>query len=272
MSSAAPTKRDYATNRLPAGKGLAELFAPIVQSTVGMKAIVAITGLALIGFVIGHMVGHLKMFAGQTDYNKYAHFLKSTGPLLWIARGGLLLIFVLHVLFTIRLVKRSKAARPVPYHYSQTIQASAASRFMFYAGLAMLAFVIFHLVHFTMGRVLGIQALNRETGVIEQVNYLDVVDADGLHDVYSLMVDAFRNPVLSGLYLAALFFLYLHLSHGISSMFQTLGLNTPRTQGFYKVAGQALAVLICLGYASVVVAIWVGKVPVRPTYVSLPPL
>jgi succinate dehydrogenase / fumarate reductase, cytochrome b subunit len=268
MSSAAPTKRDYTPNQV-ANKGMFAWVLPLLTSTVGMKSIVAVTGLALIGFVIGHMIGHLKMFAGPEDYNKYAKFLKDTGPLLWVARGGIIVMFVLHVLLTIRLRARSKAARPVPYAYMQTIQASSASRSMMWLGLAILAFVIFHLAHFTLGYVKGIEAIDQSTGKTVMANYLDVVDAGGRHDVYGIVVDGFKNPIISILYLFAMFVLYMHLSHGISSVFQTLGLNTPRTQAAYKAGAKVLALVIVLGYSSVVVAVWAGLLAKQSTFLPM---
>jgi succinate dehydrogenase / fumarate reductase, cytochrome b subunit len=138
---------------------------------------------------------------------------------------------------------------------------------MLYAGLVMLFFVIFHLAHFTLGYVKPISAVNAKTGAVESVNYLAVLDKEGMHDVYSIMVDGFKNPLISILYLIALGSLYLHLSHGISSLFQTLGLNSPKTQGTLKAAGVGLSLLIVLGYASVVVAIWAGGIPAVKTFV-----
>ncbi|QVL30022.1 succinate dehydrogenase cytochrome b subunit [Telmatocola sphagniphila] len=269
MSSAAPTKRDQAPNTLPHGKGLLNWLSPLVSSTVGMKIIVALTGIGLIGFVIGHMIGHLKMFAGQEAYNNYAKFLKDLGPLLWIARGGLLAIFVIHILLTLRLRARAKAARPVNYLYVQTVQASPASRFMMYAGLAILAFVIFHIAHFTLGYLVGAQALDRSTGKYVLANYLDLRDAAGRHDVYSAMISGLSNPILAIIYLAAMGMLFMHLTHGSFSLFQTLGLNTPRTDRFLKIAARLLAIVVTLGYSLVVIAVWSGWLKPAATFLAV---
>ena len=264
MSRAAPTKRDHPTNTAPAGRGVRDWLKPFVTSSVGMKVTTALTGIGLTGFVIVHMVGNLQVlpaFGGQDAINSYARSLKDLGPLLWVARGGLLAIFVLHVYLALTLAMRARTARPVPYRHPATIQASAASLNMHWTGLAILGFVIFHLTHFTFGWVNTATALDPGTGTMVDANYLSLVDAKGRHDVYSMVVAGFRNPVVSAIYLVAMAFLYLHLSHGIGSVFQTLGLNTPRTQPFVTGLSRTLAVLVVAGNVWIVIAVWAGLVP-----------
>jgi succinate dehydrogenase cytochrome b subunit len=261
MSSAAPTKRLYPTNTLPSRKGVINWLRPFVTSSVGMKATTAVTGFLLTGFVIIHLIGNLKIFAGRDSINAYAQFLKDQGPLLWVARGGLLAVFALHVYLALTLASRSRAARPVPYQHPATIQASTASVTMPWTGFAILAFVLLHLAHYTFGWVKTTKALDPASGSIVHANYLSLVDPVGRHDVYSMMVAGFRDPVISIVYLVAMAFLYVHLSHGIGSVFQTLGLNTPRVQPFISRLSRVLAVLIVAGNVAIIVAVWAGLVP-----------
>lgn len=258
MSSTAPTKQAHSTNTLPSGKGVFDWVKPFLTSTVGMKVTTAITGTALTFFVIGHLVGNLKILDGRDSLNAYAHFLKSLGPWLWVARGGLLAAFALHIVLALYLKKRSVDARPVKYAYPKTIQASFASRTMPWTGSVILLFVLFHLAHYTLGYISTTEARHEVTKKIVQVNYLDLIDDKGRHDVYSMVVAGFNNPVVCGIYIAAMIFLVLHLSHGISSVFQTLGLNTPRVQPFVKRMSWGLALLIGLGNIGIVVTVKAG--------------
>jgi succinate dehydrogenase / fumarate reductase cytochrome b subunit len=260
MSSAAPTKREFSTNTLRSRRGLIDWLKPFFTTSVGMKATTGLTGFLLTGFVIVHLVGNLQVFAGQDAINGYAAFLKSLGPGLWIARGGLLAIFILHLYLTLTLNLRARRARPVPYRYHQSIQASTSSRTMVWTGLATFVFILFHLAHYTFGLVGTTYALNPDKGYV-QTNYLSLVDPLGRHDVYSMTVAGFRDPVISILYLLAQVILFLHLSHGIGSMFQSLGLNSPRIQPCLSALARVLAFLILAGNVAIVVAIWLGRIP-----------
>jgi succinate dehydrogenase / fumarate reductase cytochrome b subunit len=264
MSSAAPTKKLLRTNTLPAGKGVLDWLKPFVTTSVGMKATTAVTGFLLTGFVILHLIGNLQVFpalGGQEAINSYAKSLRDLGPVLWIGRGALLVIFLLHIYLALTLAVRASAARPVPYQHPATIQASTSSVTMPWTGLALLAFVVFHLAHFTFGWVTTTTAADPRTGHDIQANYLSLVDPAGRHDVYSMVVAGFKNPVMSVLYIVAMGFLYVHLSHGIGSVFQTLGLNTPRTQPFVTGLSRTLAILLAGGNIAIAVLVWLGYVP-----------
>jgi len=268
MSSLMPTKRDYSPNRLPDKKGLLDWLLPFVSSSVGGKITVAVTGLGLTGFVVVHLIGNLKLFAGRDAINSYAEFLKSWGVVLWIARFGLLLFFLLHIATAVRLRKRAREARPIPYQRPATIQATLASRTMLATGVAILVFVLFHLAHYTFGWLATTTATELGTGAKVTANYLSLVDASGRHDVYSMVVAGFRNPLIGLLYIVGQIALLTHLSHGISSTFQTLGLNAPRFQPTVKIAGYGLAAAIAFGNSLIVVAVWVGWIPIFETYVA----
>lgn len=263
-----------------------------LRSSVGSKYTVALTGLALIGFVLIHMAGNLTIFAGQDAMNSYAQKLKQMGPLLWVARAGLLAVFVLHVVVALRLNWANREARPVRYAYEDTLRASWASRHMVLTGLVLLAFILYHLAHFTWG--LTHQAdtqIMPGRGAIEAKspdfpkNYLDLAerrspngkgyapepwvnlrdkekeqDPDYRHDVYSMVVAGFRVWWISALYIVSMVFLALHLWHGGSSLFQSLGVNAHTWQRVVSYAGPVTAVVILVGNCSIPVAVLLGLV------------
>ena len=213
-------------------------------STIGKKVVMALTGLALFLFVIGHLAGNLQVFLGQEVFNAYAAFLKGLGPMLWVLRGGLLLVFVLHVATAYSLSRVNAQARPEAYRSKNTVQASAASLYMLQSGTVILIFVIIHLLHFTLG--------------VLQPEHFSLVDVEGRHDVYSMLIRGFENVPYAAGYIVAMCFLGLHLSHAIASLFQTLGINHPRyTSGLQKVS-KALGILVALGYLAIPIAVLFG--------------
>jgi succinate dehydrogenase / fumarate reductase cytochrome b subunit len=252
MSSLAPSKRELKTNSLPSSAGLLAWLKPYFTSTVGSKVIVAVTGVLLLGFVIAHMAGNLQMFAGAKKINEYAKFLKDLGPMLWVARIGLLVVLITHMLLSLSLKKRSLEARPIGYMRPNTIQATFASLTMVQTGLLIFLFIIYHIAHFTLGW----------TQTANGTNFLELRDPsnESLQDVYRMTIAGFLNPWVSLIYLAAQIVLFIHLSHGVGSVFQTLGLNTPRTARFFRCFGIAVAGVILVGNCSIVLAIWFGIV------------
>jgi succinate dehydrogenase / fumarate reductase cytochrome b subunit len=258
MSSSAPSKRERRPNTLSSGRGIIAWVEPFFRSSVGNKVLVALTGIVLTAFVVAHMIGNIQIFAGPDKLNAYAKWLKDLGPLLWIARIGLILVFVLHVYLAIRLKWRANRARPVKYVHREAIQASIASRTMVLTGFLILFFVLFHLAHFTFGWVKQVEAYDPATGRLVMSNYLAIVDAQGRHDVYRMVIAGYQDPIVSIFYIIAQLFLLLHLSHGVSSVFQTLGWNSPRFQPFSKGLGWTIALLVAVGNILIVVAVWYG--------------
>jgi len=256
MASHAPTKTTQSVNTLPSGKGVVDWIKPFVTTTVGMKVTTAVTGTMLTGFVIGHLIGNLKLLDGRDALNGYAHFLQSLGPWLWAARGGLLVALVLHMTLAIYLNVKARAARPVGYAYPNTVVASYASRTMVWTGLAIFVFLVYHLAHFTFGVFGMAEARHEITKNIVQVSYLDLLDDKGRRDVYSMVVDGFRHPAVAGLYVVAQLFLMYHLSHGIASVFQTLGLNTPRVQTAVRRLSWTVAILLAAGNVALVASVY----------------
>ena len=218
-------------------------FVKAGNSTIGLKAIVALTGAGLFGFVIIHLLGNLQMYIGQDQMNAYAHGLKHS-PILWPARLGLLTIFVIHIGATVRLKARSNAARPQGYAFEDTVQASWASRHMIYTGFLILGFVLFHLAHYTL--------------LLTNPEFATYHDAMGRHDVYRMFVEGFSNPLVSAIYIAAMVVLGLHLSHGVQSMFQTLGTNNSQWRPLFQKIGLAGTLFVVAGNISLPIAVMAG--------------
>ncbi len=228
---------------------------PLVQSllrfyhsSIGKKIIVALTGAALMGFLVAHLLGNLLIFSGPEAINGYAKKLQDLGPLLYVARGGLLAAVVLHVLGTVQLVRMNRAARPRNYAVETVRQATKASRVMIWSGLTIAAFVLYHLAHFTW-------ALGNEYHNPAIARYWV---EPGVHNVYNMVVDGFRVWYVSAFYIVAMFLLCSHLSHGFASVFQTLGLATPRLRQPIKLAGHLFAWGLFLGNISIPLAIFTG--------------
>lgn len=221
-------------------------FITYVRSSVGAKQVMAITGLGLVLFAILHMLGHLGMFAGRDAYNSYAHTLQSLGALKWIARGGLLGIFVVHVAMAIRLVTMNRAARPVSYAVYRPVSASTAGRAMAMTGIVVLAFLIFHLVHFTFGMV--------------QPDYFHTLDPAKRFDAYTMYIRGFQVLPIYVTYLIAILLFAMHLAHGAVSWLQSLGLRHPKYQGFLRGFGPALTIILFVGYMAPPTAVLVGAI------------
>jgi succinate dehydrogenase / fumarate reductase, cytochrome b subunit len=243
----------------PPGATPTDWLTTYLTSSVGQKILVGFTGISLVGFVFFHMIGNLKMFSGQESINKYAHFLKhDLGVLIWIARAGLLGLFALHLFLAIKLKLMSKKARPIAYANQLSAQASIASKTMIWTGLVTLAFVIFHLAHFTFGYVHEAEVAS-SSGVVVKTNYLNL-EHKGYHDVYSMVKAGFETPWISVLYIVCQLLLFIHLSHGITSSLQTLGLVGKRFTPAAKALGWGLAATIFVGNLAIVVAVWLKQV------------
>jgi succinate dehydrogenase / fumarate reductase cytochrome b subunit len=219
-------------------------------SSVGRKWIVAVTGLVLFGFVVGHLVGNLQIFLGPEPLNRYGNFLQNLGELLWLIRFGLLAMLLAHIYFTIKLRLENRAARPQKYAVTHYRAASLPARWMALSGLMVLCFIIFHLLHFTVQSV--------------DPSFKELHDAKGRHDVYTMMIKGFENLWASGFYIVAVGLLAMHLNHGIGSLFQTLGLNSAKVRPLWEKGGVAFSWLIFLGYASIPVAVITKLLPHNP--------
>jgi succinate dehydrogenase / fumarate reductase cytochrome b subunit len=214
-----------------------------LSSTIGKKQIVAVTGLIWAGFVLTHMAGNMLILVGADAYNKYSYTLISN-PFLIIAELILAVSFLIHVGLAIQLSIQDKAARPIkPYQLPSNCEkrASFASRTMIYTGLVTLVFVIWHLKTFKWGS-----------------EYTTTVHGVEMRDLHKLVLEKFSDPLYFGLYIAALIVLGLHLSHGASSLVQSLGFGSVRNKKL-KRAGWAFAAIVALGFISQPLYVFLGR-------------
>jgi len=206
----------------------------------------AVTGLMLILFVIGHMLGNLTIFVGQDLLNSYAHHLAGLGPLLWVVRIGLLGIVGLHILTAVQVTLENRKARPVPYQRVKSAATTYAARTMALSGFIVLFYIVYHLMHFTF-----------------RVTHPEIshgVDAHGYRDVFSMVVFSFRDPLVSVFYVFSMGLLSMHLSHGFKSLFQSLGLNSEKLNSKISLLSGTLAILIFIGYSSIPLAVLFGLI------------
>jgi succinate dehydrogenase / fumarate reductase, cytochrome b subunit len=211
----------------------------IWQTAIGKKAIMAITGVILFGYTIGHMAGNLQVFISEAKINAYARFLHGTLWLLWGTRVILLVSVILHIWAAVSLTAMSAAARPVGYRKWNARSSSVASRTMFWTGLVLLAFVVFHLLHLTTGTV-----------------HPDFKDLQPYHN---LVVGLSVIPV-GAFYIVAMLCLGFHLIHGVYSLFQSLGLSHPAYSPRVRVFATLFTLLVVGGFLAVPVAVLAGVI------------
>ena len=217
------------------------------RSQIGKKIVMAVTGIVLIGFVIAHMIGNLKIFEGANEINAYSRFLRevgqpelSYGQLLWLVRIVLLVCVALHIIAALQLTRMSWAARPDGYTVKRELETTFAGRMMRWGGVVLAAFVIFHLFHMTGGLV------GFEPG---QFRHLAV---------YQNVLAAFAVWPVAIFYIVAMGALCLHLTHGIWSMLQTLGWSTARNEAMLKIVSNVIGIAVFLGFSYVPVAVLAG--------------
>ena len=213
-------------------------------SSIGKKLIVAVTGAALVLFLAGHLTGNMLMYMSQEDFDHYAHFLHNMlhGAGIWVARIGLLGCIVLHVLATIALVIQNKKAKIISYEKDTYVQANSGSRWMIWSGLTILFFIVFHILHFTV-------RVDSELAIIAK------------ESPYQMVINGFKgHPLVSLFYILAMTCLCSHLSHGVSSIFQTLGLRTRKNAKLISIGSWAYTIIIYVGFISVPISIYFGLI------------
>jgi succinate dehydrogenase / fumarate reductase cytochrome b subunit len=220
--------------------------AGLLGSTIGRKILMALSGLFLAGFVIAHMAGNLHVFEGAAEINEYGEFLREMGSplvphqaLLWANRILLIAAFGVHIAMWISVWRKSQDARRHGYREYDRVVFSKVSLLMAYAGVFILLFVVFHILHMTTGDV-----------------HPDFVHGDVYHN---LLVGLGGWPI-AGVYILAAAAVGLHLYHGIWSATQTLGLNFPRIERWRRPVSIAIALIVGLGFALVPLAIATGMV------------
>jgi succinate dehydrogenase / fumarate reductase cytochrome b subunit len=221
-----------------------------VTSSIGKKWIVGLSGGLLVLFVLAHLAGNLTIYLGPygEGINVYAQALHSSPILLWGARGGLLVVFFAHIFTTLSLVLENRRARPQRYAVKARVQSTIFARSMALSGLVVLSFLIFHVLQFAAG----------------MSPHSHLYDLEGRHDVAAMIILSFHNVWVSGFYLLSLLLLGMHLSHGISSVFQTVGLNGRKSAALIKNGALAISWALMLGFASIPVAAVVGYLKVLP--------
>ncbi len=213
-----------------------------VRSSIGAKHVMAVTGLLLLLFAVVHMIGHLQMFGGRDVYNRYAHFLQSLWEVKWPIRAGLLGLLVVHMIIAIGLVSKNRAARPVAYAMYKPVTSSVAGRAMALTGLAVFAFLAFHILHFT----------------VKTVQPYNVVDGEGRFDAYGMFVAGFSQLWVYAIYAAGMVVLALHLGHGAASWLQSLGFRHPKYP--YDKLGVPIAAFLFVGYMVPPTAVLLGGI------------
>jgi succinate dehydrogenase / fumarate reductase cytochrome b subunit len=227
------------------------IVSTLFKSSLGKKYVMASTGLVLFLFVVAHLAGNLQFFLGRETINRYGHFLQSNPELLWPARLFLLLMIGLHIWSAIKLTLENRAARPVAYAQLKTAGSTYASRTMMMSGLIIFFFIVYHILHFTV----QVKAVNLANADFDR--FMDP-NQNTWHDVYRMMVIGFSNLWVSLFYLVGMALLCLHLSHGISSMFQSLGWKSPAYAPTLDKLARIAGVVIFLGYASIPIAVLCG--------------
>ena len=213
-------------------------------SSLGKKYLMALSGIVLVGFVFVHMAGNLQILMGQDKINAYAHALQSLPlPILWGSRLFLLLAVVVHAVTAYQLVKENRAARPNRNDVEKTQRAGIASLKMGLTGSILLAFIVFHLLHFT------IRTIYPEYS--EMMTTVGSPDTNEIHDVYSMVLAGFQNTWISVFYVVAMFLLCGHLAHGVSSAFQSLGIRSENWRVKLELAAKAYAWVIFVGFSIV---------------------
>ncbi len=213
----------------------------LLSSTIGKKIVMAVTGVILVGFVVAHMSGNLLLFVGPEALNEYGRWLRTLlhGAGLWIVRGVLLVAVVLHIASAWSLTRAARTARPVPYKQLVPDASTYASRTMRWGGVIVLAFILFHLMHLTIGNV-----------------HPDFVPGD----VYHNMVAGFRVWPVSLFYVVAMVLLGFHLRHGVWSMLHTLGLSHASYRALARRAALGIALIVTLGFIACPMAVLIGLV------------
>lgn len=216
----------------------------LYDSTIGKKAVMAVTGVVLFGFVLAHLVGNLQIFIpansnGLYKIDEYAKMLHSMPAVLWAARLTLLTSVILHIWSSIALARTQNRARPVGYAKKDNAHSSYASRTMMLSGPIIAVFIIYHLLHFTGGQV--------------HPDYQEM-------SVHQNVVRGFQQIPASLFYILAMTLLGFHLNHGLWSLFQSLGISHPRYTPYLKGFAQVFSFLIVAGNISMPLAILFGLV------------
>jgi succinate dehydrogenase / fumarate reductase, cytochrome b subunit len=217
------------------------------EAPIGKKVVMAITGVILFGYVIGHLLGNLQIYASHDQINNYAAFLHSPANVipLWVIRALLLAAVILHITSAVQLWNQNNAARPIAYARKSDVPTAYAARTMRWSGVIVGLFIVFHILHLTSGVIPGLPA--EELG-------------PNSPNVRANLVHGFQNPLVAGFYILAMILLCMHLYHGLYSMFQSVGFSHPKYTPRIKKAAAIVAILIAVGNISIPIAVLAGIV------------
>lgn len=234
----------------------------------------AVTGVILIGFVIGHLVGNLQVFQDPDHINGYAHFLHQVGPLLWVARIILIASVFIHIWAATVLTLENHKARNTAYGFKHTIRATFASRAMRWTGYIVLAFILYHLAHFTFGKVQTDTFKEALKPYVMQDDFrvagLTAVKAGTpVDDVHSMVILGFQNKIVALFYIVAIGLLSIHLAHGIDSLFQSLGLRSEKWGGALRKFAIGFSLLYFLLNLTIPLSVLDGQLQPRVTKVAV---
>ena len=237
-------------------RSLCDRRAPVTErtsvSTIGLKVLMGITGLVLVGYISLHMLGNWQVFLPAVYINQYAYLLQSVPAVLWTVRFVLLVSFVVHVSCAVRLAELRREARPVRYDQRKSNGASWESRSMLLTGIGLGLFVVFHLYHFTW-HLPPFSEFERFTAHLSETKR-------SVPDVHRMMVEGLRNPWVAGIYLLGMGSLFFHIRHGIDGIFSSLGLVNRRSFPWERWLAHALGWVFFLGFSAIPVAILLGWV------------
>jgi succinate dehydrogenase / fumarate reductase cytochrome b subunit len=217
----------------------------LFSDSIGRKAVMAVTGLLMVLFVVGHLLGNLTIFAGADGINAYAEKLQALAVVVWTNRVVMGTAVLLHVVLSIQITMENSKAKPDKYAVSRSLRATFASKNMIWTGVILGAFIVYHLLHFTF-RVTPNLVLQE--------------DGQGRFDVFTMVATSFQTASVAIVYVIAMVSLFLHLSHGIQSLFQTLGLSNGAMLPRYGLAGKVASFIFLVGFAAIPVAIFAGFV------------
>ena len=232
---------------------MTRFFRNLFGSSLGKKYLMASTGFLLFLFVIGHLLGNLQVFLGAEMINRYGNLLQTNIEILWPVRIALIVVVIIHIWSATKLTMENRAARPVAYAQWEPTAASYASRTMMVSGVIVAVFIIYHLLHFTA----MVQAVNF-TGHDFKARPEFYDASSGYHDIHRMMVVGFSNVWVSIFYIVGVGLLCLHLSHGTSAMWQSLGWKKRAYGPFLDAAAKWVSALIFLGYISIPIAVMAG--------------
>ncbi len=211
----------------------------LFSDSIGRKAVMAVTGLLMVLFLVGHLLGNMTIFKGAEGINAYAFHLHELPPLVWGNRIVMGIAVVLHVIFAIQVTLENWAAKPDKYAVAKSLRATFASKNMIWTGIAIGAFVVYHLIQFTFrpGVTLG-------------------TDAAGRLDVFTMVATAFGYVLIAAVYVVAMLAVFFHLTHGIQSLFQTSGLTNAIILPRYGIVGKLLSAIFLFGFGSIPVVLF----------------